>query len=264
MGSQKEKGKESIQKIPINVGAVVAVASGKGGVGKSTVTVNLALSLAAAGKKVGLLDADIYGPNVPLMLGLEEAVAQVTEAKLIPVEKHRLKVMSVGFIAPPEKALIWRGPLANKLVEQFLRDVKWDSLDILLIDLPPGTGDVPLSIIQKAELSAGIVVTTPQEAAIADVRKMLNMFEATNTRVLGIVENMKYIVCPHCSKQVELYPGQTKKSMSKQLGYKVLAELPFEPQIGIKDKQGQPYYLTHKDTVTTKEYDKLAQKVLSL
>lgn len=224
--------------------------------------VNLALSLATSGKRVGLLDADIYGPNIPLMLGLEDQMTQIENAKIIPIERHQLKVMSVGFIAPPERALIWRGPLAIKLVEQFLSDVKWDSLDILLVDLPPGTGDVPLSIIQKAAISSGIVVTTPQEASIADVRKMINMFETTNTRISGIVENMKYAICPHCSKQVDLYPAQAKKSISKRLGYEVLAEFPFEPLIGIKDKEGTPYYLSHKDTITTKEYDRLAQKIL--
>ena len=166
--------------------SVIAIASGKGGVGKSTVTVNLALSLAEKGIKVGLLDADVYGPNIPLMLGLEKAQASLKDTKMIPVEKYGLKVMSIGFITANEKALIWRGPLAHKLITQFLDDVEWGNLDVLLIDLPPGTGDVPLSIIQQANLTGAIIVTTPQEASIADVRKMIDMFNSTKTKIFGI------------------------------------------------------------------------------
>lgn len=249
--------------IAITAKNIIAVASGKGGVGKTTVTVQLALRLAEKKLKVGLLDADIYGPNVPIMLGLEKEIARIEGSKLFPVEKLGLKIMSVGFITPPEKALIWRGPLANKIIEQFIRDVAWGDLDILLIDLPPGTGDVPLSIIQKTDLSGGIIVTTPQEASIADVRKMINMFQTTQTRIIGIVENMKYLNCPDCTSRIELYPNRDKRSISQVLGFELLAELPFEPQIGARTDDGQVLHLKNKNRSILQESQKLAKKVLT-
>lgn len=258
---KKEKAPH-LQKIHVEAKAIIAVASGKGGVGKSTVTVNLALAMAKKGLKVGLLDADVYGPNIPLMLGMGNQMARIEGQKLIPLEKFDIKVMSVAFLTDPDKALVWRGPLANKLIEQFLQDVEWGSLDVLLIDLPPGTGDVPLSIIQKAELSGGIVVTTPQEAAIADVQKMINMFETTGTSILGIVENMKYLVCPKCSERVELYPNQDKRGISKILGCQLLAEFPFEPGIGLKKENGTPFLLWEKDNKTIDEYNSLCDAVI--
>lgn len=259
-----EKKKQIFSPIPIKAKNIIAIASGKGGVGKSTVTVNLALTLAERELKVGLLDADIYGPNVPLMLGLEKEVANVKESKLIPVTKYNIKVMSVGFVAHPDKALIWRGPLANKVIEQFLSDVDWGELDILLIDLPPGTGDVPLSIIQKTELTGGIVVTTPQEASIADVKKMINMFQTTETKVLGIVENMKYLICPDCSSKIDLYPRKDRQGISKILGFELLAELPFEPRIGLKEEDGTPFYFSDKNNNSYKEYQKCADRILKV
>ena len=259
-----EKKKPLFSPIPIKAKNIIAIASGKGGVGKSTVSVNLALALAERKKKVGLLDADIYGPNIPLMLGLENEVADVKESKLIPVSKYKIKVMSVGFVAHPDKALIWRGPLANKVIEQFLSDVEWGELDILLIDLPPGTGDVPLSIIQKTELTGGIIVTTPQEASIADVKKMINMFQTTDTPILGIVENMKYLTCPDCSSKIELYPRNDKQSISKILGFNQLAEFPFEPRIGLKKEDGAPFYFADTDNDSYKENQQFADKILNL
>ncbi len=245
---------------PVDASLSLAIASGKGGVGKSTVTVNLALALASQGLKVGLLDADIYGPNVPLMLGIRETAARVENGKIIPIEAHGIKVMSVGFIAPPEKALIWRGPLANKLIEQFLTEVEWGQLDAFLIDLPPGTGDVPLSIIQKAGLSGGIIVSTHQEASIADVRKMIDMFHTTNTRVLGMVENMKYIICPHCDQSVDLYPGNSS-DLSDTLGTRVLAELPFLPQFSSLKENDMPYLLAMKESDMALRFQALAETV---
>jgi ATP-binding protein involved in chromosome partitioning len=251
------------KKADIDAKFIIAVASGKGGVGKSTVAVNLALSLADSGKQTGLLDADIYGPNIPLMLGLEKASARVLDSKLIPVEAYGLKVMSVGFITQQERALIWRGPLANRLIEQFLTDVQWGKLDILVIDLPPGTGDVPLSIIQKCALSGGIVVTTPQEASVADVKKMLDMFKTTKTKILGIVENMKYLVCPDCTKKVDLYPNGSSKSIPELLKERQLAEFPFVPQIGLK-QGGKPYFFSAEDSSLVQQYRELSKKVLKL
>ncbi|MCP5105045.1 MAG: Mrp/NBP35 family ATP-binding protein, partial [bacterium] len=251
------KKEPKIQKVQINAEAIIAVASGKGGVGKSTVTVNLALSMAKKGLKVGLMDADLYGPNVPLMLGMGTQTAQVKDNKLIPIETFGVKVMSVAFMTDPEKALIWRAPLANKLIEQFLQDVDWGELDILLIDLPPGTGDVPLSIVQRTQLSGGIIVSTPQEAAIADVHKMINMFQLSGTKILGLVENMKYVLCPDCSKKIDLYPNADGRGITKILGYKLLGEFPFEPRIGLKKEDGTPFYLyqEEKDNQTIDEYN---------
>lgn len=247
--------------VPVNAKHIIAVASGKGGVGKSTVAVNLALALAESGKSTALLDADVYGPNVPLMLGLGNESAIVSDGKIQPVEAHGLQVMSVGFITHESRALIWRGPLANRLIEQFLKDVQWGGLDIMVIDLPPGTGDVPLSIIQKCKLSGGIVVTTPQEASVADVKKMIDMFKGTNINILGLVENMKYLQCPDCSKRIELYPNTSGKSVSEMLHQPLLAEFPFEPRIGLKDNN-KPYFLSHSDSPVINLYRDLAKKVL--
>lgn len=249
-------------KIPVSAKKVVAVASGKGGVGKSTVTVNLALALASKGYKVGVMDADIYGPNVPLMLGVDNIKVRAEGEFMIPIEKFGIQIMSVGFITDKEKALIWRGALANKLIEQFFRNVKWDELDIMLIDLPPGTGDVPLSILQKVKLDGGIIVTTPQEASIADVLKMINMFKADKieTEIIGIVENMKYLICSHCNERTEMFPVSDPKNSTKGLGYKILAEFPFDNKVGLKKNNEIPYYIDKNDTLLIKEIDKLADE----
>lgn len=249
-------------KISMSAKNIIAVASGKGGVGKSTVSVNLALSLVSKGKKVGLLDADIYGPNVPLMLGIKNEKVTTEDNKIIPIKKHGMEIMSVGFITEEDKALIWRGPLAMKLIEQFLGDVKWGDLDYLIIDLPPGTGDVPLSIIQKLKLTGSVIVTTPQEAAVADVLKMINMFETTKNHIFGIVENMKYIACPNSSEKIELFPKSEDNKDFTGFKYETIAEFPFIPGIGNKDKNGIPFYLRYREHKTSKEYDNLADKVI--
>ncbi|MDY0297290.1 MAG: Mrp/NBP35 family ATP-binding protein [Acidobacteriota bacterium] len=243
---------------PVDTRFAVAVASGKGGVGKSTVTVNLALAMASRGLRVGLLDADIYGPNVPLMLGIDQSTALVKDGRIQPVSAHGIQVMSVGFIAPAGKALIWRGPLANKLIEQFLTEVDWGELDLFLIDLPPGTGDVPLSIIQKSALNGGIIVTTPQEASIADVRKMIDMFQTTDTRILGTVENMKFITCPHCQRKIELYPGA---GGAESLGTEVLMELPFITELSQKNAEGLPFFLTNPESDISRRFSNLADAI---
>jgi len=248
-------------KLSMSAKNIIVVASGKGGVGKSTIAVNLALAITAQNKKVGLLDADIYGPNLPLMLGIKNEKVTTEDSKIIPVKKHGMEIMSVGFITEEDKALIWRGPLAMKLIEQFLTDVKWGELDYLIIDLPPGTGDVPLSIIQKLNLSGAVIVTTPQEAAISDVLKMINMFETTNNHIYGIVENMKYIICPDSSKKIEMFPKGENDEFSG-FKYETLTEFPFIPGIGNKDKKGLPFYLKNREHETCRDYDKLAEKIL--
>jgi len=248
------------EKIPVPAGRVIAVASGKGGVGKSTVTVNLALALASKGIRVGLMDADIYGPNIPLMLGLENQKVRTEGEFMIPIEKYGMQIMSVGFITQRDRALIWRGALANKLIEQFFRNVKWGELDVMLIDLPPGTGDVPLSILQKVRLDGGIIVTTAQEASIADVLKMINMFKADRieTEIIGIVENMKYFICPHCEKKTEMFPVQDAAHSTEALGYSILARFPFDNRVGLKKDNETPYYMHAKGTPLIEEIEKLA------
>jgi len=252
--------KSVFEKIKIPAKKIFAVASGKGGVGKTTVAVNLALALAGRDQKVGILDADIYGPNVPLMLGIQDQSITMEEDQLVPMNRHGLDIISVAFITRPEQALIWRGPLANKLIEQFLRDVRWQQMDCLIIDLPPGTGDVPLSIVQKVELSAGLIVTTPQKAALADVRKMINMFSVTKTPILGIVENMTHLICPECGKTIDLYPGSETGKGQKKLGHPVVAGFPFLPEL---NRPGEKlFHSIFPDSPVVKEYRQLADRLM--
>lgn len=246
----------------VNAKSIIAVASGKGGVGKSTVTVNLALALQAKGLRVGLLDADIYGPNIPLMLGIDDQLLKTKNNKLIPIEKNGLKIISVAFLIPPEKALIWRGPMAHNLIRQFLSQVEWGELDVLVIDLPPGTGDVPLTLVQKANLTDSIIVTTPHEASIMDVKKMIHMFVQTGVNILGLVENMTHITCPDCSKKIELYPNHENRQMSRELGAPLMMELPFDPDISIRKTSGEPFYLSHKEHPVIDQYNTLADRVI--
>src|SRR5450631_562561 len=181
---------------------LVAVASGKGGVGKTTVAVNLALALKHLGTSVGLLDADVYGPNVPIMLGTDEQPQALSEREILPVVAQGIKMISMGLLNPGDKPLVWRGPMLHSVMQQFLRSVRWGQLDYLIVDLPPGTGDVQLSLIQSVSVSGAVVVTTPSVVALADVRKAIEMFRQVNVEILGIVENMSSFVCPHCQKSV--------------------------------------------------------------
>src|ERR1700675_843806 len=194
------------QRAPIpGIKNLVAVASGKGGVGKTTVAVNLAIALRNLGATVGLLDADVYGPNVPVMLGTTEQPKAIDQQTIIPVESYGVKMISMGLLNPGDKPLIWRGPMLHSVVQQFLRSVQWGELDHLIVDLPPGTGDVQLSLIQNVPLTGAVVVTTPSAVALADVRKAIEMLRQVNVEVLGIVENMSYLACPHCQKRVDVF-----------------------------------------------------------
>src|ERR1700719_4553057 len=201
-------------KLPIQgVKNLVAVASGKGGVGKTSVAVNLALALKRMGASVGLLDADVYGPNVPIMLGTDEQPQALSEREILPVQAQGLKMISMGLLNPGDKPMIWRGPMLHSVMQQFLRSVQWGELDYLIVDLPPGTGDVQLSLIQTVPLTGAVLVTTPSVVALADVRKAIEMFRQVNVEVLGIVENMSYFVCPHCNEHVDVFGhGEGKKT----------------------------------------------------
>ncbi len=232
-----------IQKLPIEgVSNLIAIGSGKGGVGKTTVSVNLAIALAKLGHKVGLMDADVYGPNVPLMLGLRASPKSLGE-RIIPLEKHGMKVMSMGFLNPGDKPLIWRGPMLHSVIQQFLRGVEWGQLDFLLIDLPPGTGDVQLSLIQSAPLTGAIVVTTPSAVSLEDARKAVNMFEQVRVPILGIIENMSYLICPHCEERIDVFSTGGGARTADEMKVHFLGSLPLDPQIRIGGDTGKPVTL---------------------
>jgi len=219
---------------------LVAVASGKGGVGKTTVAVNLAIALERMGAAVGLLDADVYGPNVPLMLGTEEQPQAISERQILPVGAYGLKIISMGLLNPGDKPMIWRGPMLHSVMQQFLRSVVWGSLDYLIVDLPPGTGDVQLSLIQTVSLTGAVLVTTPSAVALQDVRKAVEMFRQVNVDVLGIVENMGYFACPHCQKRVDIFGQGEGKKLAELYGVPLLGEIEIDPQIRIGGDSGKP------------------------
>jgi ATP-binding protein involved in chromosome partitioning len=227
-------------KAPIpGVSYLIAVGSGKGGVGKTTVAVNLAVSLAKLGHRTGLMDADVYGPNVPLMMGISETPYTV-DNRIRPLEKNGVKLMSMGFLNPGDKPLVWRGPMLHSVIQQFLRGVDWGELDYLVIDLPPGTGDVALSLIQTAPLSGAIVVTTPSDVSLEDARKAVNMFRQVRVEVLGIVENMSYLIAPRSGERVDVFGQGGGRRTAEQMQVHLLAELPLDPQVRIGGDTGAP------------------------
>ena len=229
------------EKMPIaGVKNLVAVASGKGGVGKTTVAVNLAISLARMGSAVGLLDADVYGPNVPLMLGTEEEPKAISERQILPVSAYGVRLISMGLLSPGDKPMIWRGPMLHSVMQQFLRSVQWGELDYLIVDLPPGTGDVQLSLIQTVPLTGAVLVTTPSVVALADVRKAIEMFRQVNVEVLGIVENMSYFVCPHCQTRVDVFGHGEGRRLAETYGVPLLGEIEMDAQIRIGGDSGKP------------------------
>lgn len=234
-------GKQHMDLIP-TVKNTIAVASGKGGVGKSTVAVNIAVSLALDGAKVGLLDADIYGPSIPLMMGITERPV-VSDGKLIPLESHGVKVMSIGFLVDPMQAVIWRGPMVSSAVRQFLGDVKWGDLDYLIIDLPPGTGDIHLTLTQTIPLSGAVIITTPQDISLADARKAYTMFQRVEVPVLGIIENMSYYICSKCGHREDIFDTGGGKKAAEELGVVFLGEIPINTKIRIGSDKGNPIVL---------------------
>jgi len=219
---------------------VIAVASGKGGVGKSTVAVNLAVALAAEGVATGLVDVDVYGPSVPLMMGTTGERPRFAGERLQPFEKHGVRFMSLGALLPPDQAAIWRGPLVMKAVEQLLRDVAWGELDVLVADLPPGTGDVQLTLSQRIRLAGAVIVTTPQDVALADVLKAIAMFRKVQVPLLGIVENMSTFRCPHCGGETEIFGRGGGRAQAERLGIPFLGEIPLEPELRSSGDSGRP------------------------
>jgi ATP-binding protein involved in chromosome partitioning len=250
------------QPIP-GVKYVIAIASGKGGVGKSTVAINLAAELSKK-YKVGVLDLDIYGPSLPMVIGSNEQPKITAEQKLIPIEKFGMKFMSFGFINSDNAATIWRGPMVAKLTTQFFDDVIWGELDYLILDLPPGTGDIQLTLVQRLALTGAIIVTTPQDLALIDVKKGADMFKKVNTPVLGVVENMSHYLCPHCNKESEIFPGSGGASESKRLEVPLLAQIYMTPEIASSTDSGEPYVFKYTDSPITKMFTSMAEKITEL
>jgi ATP-binding protein involved in chromosome partitioning len=227
-------------KLPIQgVKNLIAVGSGKGGVGKTTVAVNLAVGLAGLGYRTGLMDADVYGPNVPLMMGINRTPMAYGE-RIQPLEQYGVKLMSMGFLSPGDKPLVWRGPMLHSVIQQFLRGVDWGELDYLVIDLPPGTGDVQLSLIQTAPVTGAIVVTTPSDVSLEDARKAVMMFAQVRVPILGIVENMSYLSCPHCHERIDVFSYGGGRRTAEEMKVHFLGELPMDPKVRIGGDTGKP------------------------
>jgi ATP-binding protein involved in chromosome partitioning len=245
-----------------NLGNVLAISSGKGGVGKSTVAVNLAVALAARGMRVGLMDADVYGPNVPRMMGVG-APPMVENEKIIPLEAHGVKVMSLGFMIERDQPAIWRGPIVMKIVTQFLRDVNWGpQLDYLLVDMPPGTGDAQLSLVLATMVAGAIIVTTPQEVSVGDALRGVKMFQRVGVPVIGIVENMSWFECPHCGKPTALFGSGGGRRLADEVGVPLLGEIPLYPRVMEGGERGLPIVLAEPDVAAAKALAALAERVI--
>jgi ATP-binding protein involved in chromosome partitioning len=230
-------------KLPIpGVRNLIAVGSGKGGVGKTTVAVNLSIALAKLGNKVGLLDADVYGPNVPLMMGINRTPMAKGD-RIQPIENYGVKLMSMAFLNPGDKPLVWRGPMLHSVIQQFLRGVDWGELDYLIIDLPPGTGDVQLTLIQSAPLTGAIVVTTPSEVSLEDARKAIHMFAQVKVEILGMVENMSYFIVPGTSQKLDIFGSGAGKRTAESMGINFLGEIALDPEVRIGGDTGKPVAL---------------------
>ena len=245
------------------VKAIVAVASGKGGVGKSTTAVNLALALAAAGRTVGLLDADIYGPSMPRMVGITGKPGSPDGKTLDPMAKFGLKVMSIGFMVDEETPMIWRGPMVQSALSQMLRDVNWGALDILVVDMPPGTGDAQLTMAQQVPLAGAVIVSTPQDIALLDARKGLRMFQKVDVPVLGIVENMSYFACPHCGERTEVFGHGGARAEAERLGVPFLGEVPLHLAIRETSDAGSPIVVSDPESEHAQAYRRIAGQVIA-
>ena len=249
------------QPIP-GVDRVLAVSSGKGGVGKSTVATNLALALATLQGSVGLMDADVYGPSIPLMLGIDDKAQPDDQKRLVPIERHGIKVMSMGFFVDDTTPIIWRGPMLTKLITEFLRNCDWGQLDSLVMDLPPGTGDVQLTLTQQVPISGGIIVTTPQEVALADVRRGIQMFRQVNAPVLGVIENMSYHLGPGCGERAELFGHGGGAAMARDLGVPFLGELPLVRAVREAGDRGVPIVAAEPSHPVSRAYREIAERIL--
>jgi ATP-binding protein involved in chromosome partitioning len=249
------------QPIP-GVNAVVAVGSGKGGVGKTTLAVNLALSLAKLGYKVGLLDADVYGPNVPLMLGSSATPKVVGDNMIEPPTRYGLKVISVGFLNPGDKPLVWRGPMLHQMIREFVQRVHWGELDYLIVDLPPGTGDVAISLIQTVPLTGAVVVTTPSDVSLQDGRKAIEMFKQVKVDIIGIAENMGAFHCPHCHQEIDIFSKGGGQRTAEQFSVPFLGSIELDPEIRKGGDTGNPVSLAGEDSEHAKSLYAFTRKVI--
>jgi len=245
------------------VDTIIAVGSGKGGVGKTTLAVNLAVALAKLGHKVGLLDADVYGPNVPLMLGTNAQPRALGDNSIEPLEVYGIKVISVGFLNPGDKPVIWRGPMLHSIIRQFLGSVQWGLLDYLVVDLPPGTGDVALSLIQTVPLTGAIVVSTPSDVALQDARKAIEMFRQMKVDLVGVVENMSYFVCPHCHNEIDIFARGGAQKTAEQFGVSFLGNIELDPDIRKSGDRGKPSVLQGEDSPHAKSLYEFVRKVVA-
>jgi ATP-binding protein involved in chromosome partitioning len=241
---------------------VVAVSSAKGGVGKSTVAVNLACALSEDGRRVGLLDTDVYGPSLPTMIGVSDRPQVVGESKIAPLEKHGIKLMSMGFFVGDHTPVIWRGPMVTGLIRQFLKDVEWGELDIMVIDLPPGTGDAQLTLVQNVPLSGGVIVTTPQRVSLNDVERGVAMFHQVNTPVLGVVENMSAYVCPQCGKEHALFGRGGGARIAETFGVPLLGQIPLVPEVRTGGDLGNPIILDQPGHPVSRIFAEIGQSIL--
>ncbi len=244
------------------VDAIIAVGSGKGGVGKTTLSVNLAVALAKMGHKVGLLDADVYGPNVPLMLGVSSQPRMVGENRIEPLQAFGVKTISVGFLNPGDKPIIWRGPMLHQIVRQFLGLVEWGQLDYLIVDLPPGTGDIALSLVQTVPLTGAIVVSTPSDVSLQDARKAIEMFRQMKVDVVGVVENMSYFVCPHCQHEVDIFSRGGAEKMAAQFETPFLGNIELDPEVRKSGDGGRPVVVDGENAPHAKSIYAFAKKVM--
>lgn len=246
-----------------HVKSFLMVSSGKGGVGKSTTSVNLAVAMAMQGKKVGLLDADIYGPNIPRMMGIEDQKPEIQGNKVLPLKAYGVEVMSMGSLMESGQSLIWRGAMIMKAIEQFLRDILWSELDVLVIDMPPGTGDAQLTLAQSVPVTAGITVTTPQEVSLDDSRRSLDMFQKLHIPTAGVIENMSGFICPECETESDIFGMGTSAPVALEYGTELIARIPIEPAIRIGGDTGKPVTYHMADSETAKRYQEAASKVLA-
>lgn len=244
------------------LGLVIAISSGKGGVGKSTVATNLAVALAKSGARVGLMDADIYGPNIPRMMGVNSPPAVLNE-KIVPLEAHGVKIISLGLLIERDQPAIWRGPIVMKIVNQFLRDVAWGQLDYFIVDMPPGTGDAQLSLVQATHVSGAVIVTTPQEVAVGDALRGAKMFTRVNVPVLGIVENMSWFECPHCGKPSALFGSGGGQRLATELGLPLLGQVPLYPKVLEGADRGEPIVVLDPQSAAARALVAITERIRS-
>jgi ATP-binding protein involved in chromosome partitioning len=267
MGQEPQSRRANVPPAPTpvaypNLGRIVAISSGKGGVGKSTVATNLAVALAQSGARVGLMDADIYGPNIPRMMGVNEP-PRVVRDQMQPLEAHGVKVMSLGFLVERDQPAIWRGPIVMKIITQFLRDVNWGTLDYFFVDMPPGTGDAQLSLVQATHVHGAVIVTTPQEVAIGDALRGAKMFQRVGVPVLGIVENMSFFLCPHCGKPTPLFGSGGGSRLAKELDLPLLGEIPLYGRVMEGGDAGAPIMVSEPESLAARALRSTADQMVA-